>query len=43
MNTEEYDKTRVRLAIEFKDHKGKRYCASNFSYFYYVGEIERDT
>ncbi|MBL8251154.1 MAG: hypothetical protein JNK31_05760 [Candidatus Competibacter sp.] len=40
-NTEEYEKTVVPLEVGFKDHKGKVFTSKSFSYFYYVGEIER--
>lgn len=42
-NTEEYEKTVVPLEVGFRDHKGKVFKSNSFKYFYYVGEIERNT
>lgn len=42
-NTEEYEKTVVLLEVGFSDHKGKVFKSNSFKYFYYVGEIERNT
>lgn len=42
-NTNEYKKTTVLLDIGFNDHTGKTFKTDNFNYFYYVGEIERNT
>jgi len=42
-NTEEYEKTVVPLEVGFRDHKGKVFKTKSFKYFYYVGEIERNT
>ena len=42
-NTEKYKKTVVPLEVGFRDHKGKVFKNRSFKYFYYVGEIERNT
>lgn len=42
-NTNEYRKTVVPLDIGFDDHVGKTFNTKTFNYFYYVGEIERNT
>lgn len=42
-NTEDAEKTFVPLEVGFKDHKGKLFKSKSFSYFYYVGVIERRT
>ncbi len=42
-NTEECEKTVVPLEVGFRDHKGKVFTSKSFKYFYYVGEIERNT
>jgi hypothetical protein len=41
-NVVDYEKTIIPLTVGFKDHKGKVFESEAFSYFYYVGEIERD-